>query len=59
MVIFGVIMLLPGLCALIVGFASMDQSHPDPVVALLVVIGLLAAVGGVLLIRAAIRGRQP
>jgi hypothetical protein len=40
----------------IFGVGNMGSSHPDPIVSLLVLLGLLVGVGGVvLLIRAAIR----
>jgi len=59
MVIVGIILLLPGLCAIIFGVASWSSSHPDPMVTLLVLIGLAVGAGGVLLIRSAIRGPRP
>ena len=54
MIIIGVILLLPGICALIFGAGSM--SHPDPVVTTLVLLGLALGAGGVWLIAAASRG---
>jgi hypothetical protein len=59
MVIVGVILLLPGLCAIIFGVGNLTSSSPDSVITLLVLLGLLVGVGGVLVIRAAIRGPQP
>jgi hypothetical protein len=59
MVIIGVILLLPGLCALGFGFAEMTNSRSDPTVMLLVMLGLLVGFGGIMLIRAAIRGPRP
>jgi hypothetical protein len=59
MVIVGIILLLPGLCALIFGADNLMRSHPDPTVLTLVMICLLVAAGGILLIRAAIRGPRP
>jgi hypothetical protein len=56
MVIVGVILLLPSLCALIFGADTLLESHPDPTVLTLVTLDLLAAAGGIFLIRAAIRG---
>ena len=56
MVLVGIVLLLPGLCAVIFGVGSMGSSHLDPMVSLLVLLGLLVGVAGVLLIRAAIRG---
>jgi hypothetical protein len=58
MVLVGLILLLPGLCAIIFGVSNLTSSSPDSVVTLLVLLGLLVGVGGVLLIRAAIRGPQ-
>jgi hypothetical protein len=59
MVIAGVILLLPGVCALIFGFDTLTSSRSDPVVTMLVTLGLMVAVGGIFLIRAAIRGPRP
>jgi hypothetical protein len=59
MVIVGIILLLPGLCAIIFGVASLGSSHPDPMITQLVLIGLAVGAGGVLLIRSAIRGPRP
>jgi hypothetical protein len=56
MVIVGVILLLPGLCALLFGAGSLFSSHFDPGFGPFVVVGLLVGFGGVMLIRAAIRG---
>jgi hypothetical protein len=56
MVIFGVILLLPGLCALIfAGAALTERSFPSDFLSF-IVIGLLVGFAGVMLIRAAIRG---
>jgi hypothetical protein len=59
MVLFGVILLLPGLCAIIFGVGELTGSSFDSTVMWLVMLGLLVGLGGVLLIRAAIRGRRP
>jgi hypothetical protein len=59
MVVAGVILLLPGVCALIFGFGTLSSSRSDPLVTGLVTLGLMVAVGGVFLIRAAIRGPRP
>jgi len=59
MVLFGIILLLPGLCAIVFGVGNLTSSSPDSVVTLLVLLGLLVGAGGVLLIRAAIRGPRP
>jgi uncharacterized membrane protein HdeD (DUF308 family) len=56
MVLAGIVMLLPGLCALIVGGLSLGEPHLDSSIISLVLLGLLVGVGGILLIRAAIRG---
>jgi hypothetical protein len=56
MVVVGVILLLPGVCALIFGLGTFSSSSSDPLVTGLVTLGLLVAVGGIFLIRAAIRG---
>ncbi len=56
MVIVGIILLLPGLCAIIFGVGSLTSSHPDPGITSLVMLGLLIGGGGVALIWAAIRG---
>jgi hypothetical protein len=56
MVIVGIILLLPGLCALIFGADALNASRPDPTVLTLVMIGLLVGAGGIFLIWAAIRG---
>jgi len=59
MVIIGIILLLPGLCALIfAGAALTERSFPSDVVSFIVV-GLLVGFAGVMLIRAAIRGPRP
>ena len=59
MVIVGIVLLLPGLCAIAFGVGSLGWSHPDPMITLLVLVGLAVGAGGVLLIRSAIRGRRP
>ncbi|WP_063198593.1 hypothetical protein [Bradyrhizobium sp. AT1] len=51
MVMFGVILLLPGICALI--FVVDSPSHLDSRVIPILVLALLAAFAGVMLIRAA------
>jgi hypothetical protein len=59
MVIFGIILLLPGLCALIfAGAALTGGSFPSDIVSFIVV-GLLVGFIGVMMIRAAIRGPRP
>jgi hypothetical protein len=56
MVIFGIILLLPGLCALMFGADMLTASRPDPLFSTLVLTGLVVGAGGVFLIWAAIRG---
>jgi hypothetical protein len=59
MAIFGIIMLLPGLCALLFGGISIsDRGRIDSDVAPLVFLGLVVGLGGVGLIWAAIKGRR-
>ena len=55
MVIVGIILLLPGLCAIVFGVGSMTNSHFDSGLTPFILVGLLIAAGGVMLIRAAIR----
>ena len=59
MVLFGIALLLPGLCALLFGFGIMADQHPDPATIALVILGLLVGFAGFMLIRAAIRGPSP
>ncbi len=59
MVIVGVILLLPGLCAIIFGGSMLSDGHPDSAIITLVFFGLALGLGGVLLIHAAIRGPRP
>ncbi|MBV9459586.1 MAG: hypothetical protein JO141_18995 [Bradyrhizobium sp.] len=56
MVVVGLIMLLPGLCAVIVGVGSLTNSSLEPTVMVLVVLGLLVGFLGIMLIRAAANG---
>jgi hypothetical protein len=58
MIIVGIILLLPGLCALGFGAMSLTNSRADPTVTMFVVVGLLIGFGGIMLIRAAIRGHR-
>ena len=55
MVIVGVILLRPGLCAIIFGVGNLTSPSPDSVVTMLVSIGLAIGAGGVLMIWAAVR----
>ncbi|WP_375786003.1 hypothetical protein ACE10Z_42530 [Bradyrhizobium sp. Pha-3] len=56
MVLFGVILLLPGLCALLFGFGVLSESRTDPSILFLILLGLAVCFAGVMLIRAAIKG---
>jgi hypothetical protein len=56
MVLVGIIMLLPGLCALIFGIGSITHGAFDTGMMPLIVLGLMAGALGVVMIRAAIRG---
>ncbi|MBH5402855.1 hypothetical protein HZZ13_34420 [Bradyrhizobium sp. CNPSo 4010] len=59
MVIAGIILLLPGVCALLFGGASViDEGKLDSDIAPLVFLGLVVGIGGVVLIWAAIKGRK-
>jgi hypothetical protein len=59
MVLVGIILLLPGLCAIIFGIAQLTWADTDSTVTSLVILGLMVGFGGVMLIRAAFRGRAP
>ncbi|QPF85035.1 hypothetical protein IC762_01465 [Bradyrhizobium genosp. L] len=56
MVLFGLILLLPGLCAILFGVGTLSESRPDPTILFLVLLGLLVGFAGVMLIYAAIKG---
>lgn len=56
MVVVGLIMLLPGLCAIIFGIGSLTNSSVEPIVTVLVVLGLFVGFLGIMLIRAAVKG---
>jgi hypothetical protein len=59
MIVTGLILLLPGLCALGFGFVTLTSSGSnEPVVNLLVLIGLVLGGIGVGMIWSAIRGRR-
>jgi hypothetical protein len=58
MVIIGVVLLLPGVCALVFGVMTITEPHASSSIMPFVVIGLLVGFGGIMLIRAAIRGPQ-
>jgi hypothetical protein len=58
MVIFGIILLLPGLCALLFGAVAISgRSFPSDFLGF-IVMGMLSGCVGVILIRLAIRGRR-
>jgi len=56
MVLAGIVLLLPGLCAVVFGVASIYDPRNGAGFMPFVLIGLLVGFGGVMLIRAAIRG---
>jgi hypothetical protein len=57
MVLVGIVLLLPGLCAVIFGVGSiLDMQHYDSMFTVPILIGLLVGCAGILLIRAGIRG---
>jgi hypothetical protein len=58
MVIVGVVLLLPGLCALVFGAMTIYAPRNTASFVPFILIGLLVGFGGVLMIRAAIRGPQ-
>ncbi|MBR0971761.1 MULTISPECIES: hypothetical protein [Bradyrhizobium] len=59
MAIFGIMLLLPGVCALLFGGISIsDSGRIDSDIAPLVFLGLVVGLGGVALIWAAIKGRR-
>lgn len=53
MVMFGIVLLLPGICALIFAFDQTQSSHFDTRFIPVLVLALLVAFAGVMLIRAA------
>ena len=58
MVIVGVVLLLPSLCALVFGAGSLFSSSYDSGFTLFILFGLLVGFGGVMTIRAALRGQR-
>jgi hypothetical protein len=56
MVLVGIVLLLPGLCAVIFGVAYLRDSHFDSSLMAIILLCLLVGFGGIMLIRAAIRG---
>jgi len=58
MVIFGVILLLPGLCALLFSAAAIVERRLPSDILGFILMGLLAGFAGVMLIRVALRGSR-
>jgi hypothetical protein len=58
MVVVGVILLLPGLCALVFGVAALTGGSVPSDMTSFIALGLLAGFAGVMLIWAAIRGSR-
>ncbi|WP_338830070.1 hypothetical protein [Bradyrhizobium sp. 27S5] len=56
MALFGVALLLPGLCAVLFGVGAFTSASPDPGLLFLALLGLAVGFAGVMLIRAAIKG---
>jgi hypothetical protein len=56
MVVAGLILLLPGLCAIVFGYGELTSSSTDSLVTMLVTIGLVLGGVGVALLWSAIRG---
>ena len=56
MILIGIVLLLPGLCALVFGALSLSEPGSAGGIVPFVVLGLLIGLGGIMLIRAAIRG---
>jgi hypothetical protein len=59
MVIVGIILLLPGLCAIIFGSIALSEQQLDNGVLPLVAVGLVVGFFGVVMIWAAFRGPRP
>jgi len=57
MILAGLILLLPGLCAVIFGVGELGSSSTDPVIMALVTVGLILGGLGIGMIWTAIRGR--
>ena len=56
MILIGIVLLLPGLCALVFGVLSLSEPGSASGIVPFVIVGLLVGFGGIMLIRAAIRG---
>jgi hypothetical protein len=56
MLLAGLILLLPGLCAILFGVGALTDSSFDPTLALLVLLGLFVGFLGIMLIRAGMKG---
>ena len=58
MVLVGIVLLLPGLCAAIFGGMALSEGHVPTDIGSLIMLGLLVGFGGIMLLRAAIRGAR-
>jgi hypothetical protein len=58
MVLIGMVMLLPGLCAMFFGAASINSPNSSAAIMPFVFVGGLIGLGGILLIWAAIQGAR-
>ena len=58
MVVVGIILLLPGLCAVIFGGMALTEPRFDSGFVPFILFGAAAGIGGVFLIRAAIKGAR-
>jgi hypothetical protein len=58
MILVGIVLLLPGLCALVFGFLSISGSGSSNGIMPFVLLGLLIGFLGVMFIWAAIQGRR-
>jgi H+/Cl- antiporter ClcA len=57
MILVGIVLLLPGLCALLFGGMALSERHFESDLVPFIVFGLLAGAVGIVLIRAAFRSR--
>jgi len=57
LILFGIVLLLPGVCALIFGANMVGDAHLDSIVASFVLLGLLIGLAGATLIYLAVKGR--
>ena len=58
MIIIGTVLLLPGLCAVIFGGMALTEPRFDSSFVPFILFGVAVGIGGVFLIRAALRGPQ-